>query len=232
MRVLAAIVLVAALSHGARANTDEEPGAEPKLIPTGGSSKPAPPVEHGTPINYSHKGQVMASVRFGLGLRAIVPYEETTYCGETSDQTSNNNAAACLGRSPFSVDFELGYGITHKIDLLFELRVGIEADFDKNENGDDGPHVFHLSPGARFFFGETDKVKVFTTAQIVLDLSGYKGGNGADIGNDFGIRNLTGLWFDLDRAYGLYIYAGPTASFARWLRFELEGGFGIQGRYR
>jgi len=45
------------------------------------------------------------------------------------------------------------------------------------------------------------------------------------------VRNLNGLWFDLDDSYGFYGYVGETLSFSRWLRFELEAGVGFQGRY-
>ena len=39
------------------------------------------------------------------------------------------------------------------------------------------------------------------------------------------------IW-DVDRAYGVYAFVGETASFVRWMRFELEAGIGFQGRYR
>ena len=52
-----------------------------------------------------------------------------------------------------------------------------------------------------------------------------------DLGTDFGVRNVSGLWIDLDRSYGFYVFVGETATFARGLRFELEGGLRIQGRY-
>ena len=42
----------------------------------------------------------------------------------------------------------------------------------------------------------------------------------------------SGLWFDLARSYGVYVFVGETATVARWMRFELEGGIGVQGRYR
>lgn len=205
---------------------------DPDRPPAESRPNPATTKPKSAPVDFSHRGQILASIRFGLGLRAVVPYEEATYCGETSNDTSSGYAPACIGRAPFSLDFELGYGLTSRIDLLFELRVGIEPDFDSTPAGDDGPRPFHLSPGARFFFNEDAKTKIFTTAQLVVDVATYKSSNGADIGSDFGVRNLTGIWFDLDRAYGFYLYAGPTASFARWFRFELEGGIGIQARFR
>ena len=43
---------------------------------------------------------------------------------------------------------------------------------------------------------------------------------------------MIGLWFDLDRAYGFYGYVGETLTFSRWLRFELELGFGFSARFR
>ena len=96
----------------------------------------------------------------------------------------------------------------------------------------DGPRMFHVSPGVRFFFNDSKMMKLFTTAQAVFDFAGYEDNVGMSRGADLGVRNLSGLWFDLDSAYGIYAYVGETATFGRWLRFELEAGLGIQGRYR
>jgi hypothetical protein len=91
--------------------------------------------------------------------------------------------------------------------------------------------MFHVSPGARFFFSEGSRTRLFTTAQLVVDLAGYEDAGGNGRGTDLGFRNLSGLWIDLGRRYGAYVFVGETATFARWMRFELEGGIGIQGRY-
>jgi hypothetical protein len=216
-----ALVLVAAWAGGAAADD----GAEPKLIPAKTAAKPA---DH---LGMSHKGQIEASLRLALGLRALVPYNDE-FCGQTDTDASNGQAAVCTGRAPFSVDFELGYGAGRKVDLVLEVRVGLESDFGARAGDPSGTHIFHLSPGGRFFFSDSGKAKLFTTAQAVLDFSGYKDAAGGGLGTDVGLRNLNGLWFDLDRAYGFYAFVGETATFARWLRFELEGGIGIQGRYR
>jgi hypothetical protein len=138
----------------------------------------------------------------------------------------------CTGRSPFAVDFELGYGVGHKVDVFLELRIGIEQDFGPTPTSDEGPRAFHVSPGARFFFSESGRSKLFTTAQLVLDFAGYQNVAGEELGTDVGVRNMSGLWFDLDKAYGFYVFIGETATVSRWLRFELEAGVGIQGRYR
>jgi hypothetical protein len=216
-----ALVLVAAVAGGAAADD----GAEPKLVPAKPAARPA---DH---LGLSHKGQIEASLRLALGLRAIAPYHDE-FCGQTDTSANNGQAAVCTGRSPFSLDFELGYGAARKIDVFLELRIGLESDFGARASDPDSTHIFHLSPGARFFFSDSGTAKLFTTAQAVFDFSGYQDAAGQGLGADVGLRNLNGLWFDLDRAYGLYVFVGETLTMARWLRFELEGGVGIQGRYR
>jgi len=200
------------------------------VLVLGGSAR-AEPSRQVAP-DLSHKGQIEASLRLPIGLRAIATYEKGTYCGKTDSTTASGYGPVCTGRAPFSFDFELGYGIHRRIDLLLEARIGIEQDFGTTPTAVEGPRVFHVSPGARFFFSEGGTSKLFTTGQLVIDASGYQTEGGTSRGTDFGVRNLSGLWFDLDRAYGFYAFIGETATFARWMRFELEAGIGVQGRYR
>lgn len=217
--VASALLVSAGLAGGAAPAVAQAPPEPAAKAPAAG------------PTDLSHKGQFEASVRFGLGLRAIATYDSKDYCGDTDPQGEFGYAPVCTGRAPFSMDLELGYGVARRVDLLLELRVGLESDIGAAPTGAAGPRMLHISPGARFFFSEGSRSKLFTTAQLVIDLAGYKDPAGADRGNDFGIRNLSGLWIDLKRNYGFYVFAGPTATFARWMRFELEGGLGISGRY-
>jgi hypothetical protein len=196
-------------------------GAEPRLIQ---APVPAAASKRAT---QGHAGQAMLSLRFGVGLRALAPYHDE-FCGETS---ATGEAGVCTGRAPLALDAELGYGVTPRIDAVLEVRIGIEQDFGRDAVDQDGARVFHVSPGARFFFSDAGSSKLFTTAQLVIDRSGYEDAAGARLGVDLGVRNLNGLWFDLDRAYGVYLYAGETATFVRWLRLELEAGVGLSGRY-
>ena len=48
--------------------------------------------------------------------------------------------------------------------------------------------------------------------------------------NDFGVRNANGLMFEVMRNFGFYIQFGETVGFVRWLRFEIDGGAGVQAR--
>ncbi|MGE0870105.1 MAG: hypothetical protein AB7P03_16190 [Kofleriaceae bacterium] len=192
---------------------------------------PAPPATAG-PQLISPKNKLSASLRLGMGIRALVPYDEIDYCGKTDPQTATGYAAVCTGRAPFSLDLELSYGVTGNIEALVELRLGLERDFASIPSGDDGPRSFHVSPGGRLFYGEGARSKLFSTGQLVFDFSGYDNAAGESLGSDFGVRNLNGLWFDLHPRYSVYGYVGETATFSRWMRFELEAGIGVQGRIR
>ncbi len=224
------LLVLAAVPAAADDVTPSEPAtvtAPEPITPT----RPAR-VAPGRVLGYSHKGQLELSLRVPIGLRAIAPYDSANYCGATDASAKFGNAPVCTARAPFSLDFELGYGVHRRIDTFLELRIGLEQDFSSTPATIDGPRPFHVSPGARFFFSESSSSKLFTTAQLVFDFTGYQAPGGGDRGADFGVRNLNGLWFDLDKAYGFYGYIGETATFARWVRFELEAGIGFQGRYR
>lgn len=226
-----ASVFVLALAGGP-ARADDAPSA-PAAEPAP-PADPAPAARAGTTVTgdgYSHKGQLGLSLRAGLGIRAIVTYDNSHYCGATDSSTTTGNAPVCSGRAPFSLDFEAGYGVAPRVDLIAELRLGLESDFGSSIGATNGPRMLHLAPGARFFFDDSKRSKLFTTAQLVVDLAGYDDAGGMGRGNDYGVRNLSGLWFDLSPAYGVYAYIGETATFARWLKFELEAGIGVQGRY-
>jgi hypothetical protein len=223
------LVLVAQTASAEVVEPPPEPGggAEPKLLPTQANPAPAAPA-----TGYSHKGQILVSLRAALGLRAIVSYDKGDYCGATDNATSSGNAPVCTGRAPFAFDLELGYGVAQRIDAFVEVRLGLEPDFAASPGQKDGPRMLHVSPGARFFFSDSKTSKLFTTAQLVFDFAGYKDLGGASRGKDFGVRNMNGLWLDLDRAKGFYAYVGETATFSRWIRFELEIGLGFSARFR
>ena len=235
IRAIRALALVLVGVTPALADRIADPVAPAKDPAGAAPSAPTPPqrlLPAPDPTGLTHQGQFEVSLRLALGLRAIIPYDKADYCGEVDTSTSTGNAPVCTGRAPFSMDFELGYGLARRIDVFAELRVGIESDFGTVAGLTAGPRMLHLSPGARFFFSDARSSKLFTTAQAVFDFSGYKDAGGAGRGTDLGVRNLNGLWFDLEQAYGFYAYIGETATFSRWLRFELEAGIGVQGRYR
>jgi hypothetical protein len=132
-----------------------------------------------------------------------------------------------------SLDLTLSYGVKARLEVIAELRVGLERDFapTRFDPAGTGPRVHHLAPGIRAFYSDAGSSKVFSTAQAVIDFSRYGDGAGGTLGIDVGVRNVNGLQFDVDRRWGIYGFVGETVSFVRWLRFELEAGVGFQGRY-
>jgi hypothetical protein len=175
--------------------------------------------DDGEPVS-THKGQFGLSARLGVGVRAIATYDRDVFCGSAVEDR------VCTGRSPMSLDLEAAYGIRDSIELTFELRVGLESDFGSTPGGK-GPRPFHIAPGARFFFSEAKRTKLFVQPSLVFDFASY----GQREGNDFGVRGIEGLWIDLHRSYGAYVYVAETIEFSRWLSGGFEAGIGFQGRY-
>lgn len=172
----------------------------------------------------SHEGQFGGSVRLGMGVRGIATYENTIYCGKLDAMAEHGYASVCTGRMPISLDLEAAYGVARSIELTFELRIGLESDFE-SPPGSDAPRPFHIAPGARFFFSEAKRTKLFVQPELVLDFAGY------ERGNDLGFRGIEGFWIDLHPSYGFYIWIAETLEFKRWISASFEGGIGFQGRY-
>jgi hypothetical protein len=176
------------------------------------------------PATY-HKGQFGLSARVGLGVRAIVTYDKTDYCGAT-DEEDGGEASVCAGVAPLGLDLEGSYGVTPSIELALELRVGITKDFGYSlSQPSGGPRQVHLAIGGRFSFSEAKRTKLFVQPMLVADFTDRPQGN------DFGVKGIEGFWIDLHKAYGIYIYVAETLGFSRWLSANFEAGVGFQGRY-
>ena len=191
---------------------------------------PARADEHEAPAATFHKGQIGISARFGLGVRGIATYDNMNYCGQLDNTAKYGNAPVCTGLAPLAFEIEGSYGVAQHIELLMELRIGIQKDFGSTSTADDGSRPLFLAPGARFFFSEAEHMKLFIQPELVLDLANYNTATGTDK-KDIGFRGLEGLWIDLHRTYGVYFYVAETAEFSRWLYGQMDVGFGVQGRY-
>jgi hypothetical protein len=173
---------------------------------------------------FSHKGQVGINIQGGMGFRALFPYDEG-FCGELKDDGSGENKPNCLARSPFALDFHLGYGVLDKLELFVQARIGLERDIGANTSAD-GPRIFELSPGIRGYIAELGTTRFFSTLQFALDLTDYHIDEA-----DYGVRNTNGFQLDLHKTFGIYLYFGEVVSWRRWLRFEVEAGIGVQARF-
>lgn len=169
----------------------------------------------------SHKGQFGVHVQPGVGYRVLFPYNEE-YCGEA-------DKSVCTGRAPFFLDIGASYAPVPKIELLAEIRLGVEKDF--SGGGSEGPRPFAYALGLRLFVDGGGKAKFFSSIEGVIETTDYSKTAGVDGGTDYGLRNVNGFQIDFSDALGLYFHFGETVTFVNWLRFELHGGIGLQARF-
>lgn len=202
----------------------EADGAEPRLIPSVTGAQ-----EVGS-TRLGHRRQIGLAAQFVTGSRFIKTWDDADFCGERGE-SSTGNATYCTQRVPVSLDLTASYGLTARIELLFEMRVGLERDFGATSTSGNGPRLRHYAPGARFYFDDRGLLKFFSTAQVALDATGYQDAAGEDRGLDVALRNTNGLFLDFHDAYGAYAFFGEELEFKRWLEVGLEFGVGIQGRY-
>jgi hypothetical protein len=193
---------------------------EPDPVPAVSSSQ--------RPLQLDHLHQLGVSVLPGVGYRVIARYNENQTC---LDSSGDDSKWVCTNDVPFFLDFQLSYGITRRLDLITDVRLGIAHD--------EAPGVgrqFALAPGIRVWLDSDTRLKFFTTLQGVFDYTEQaqfdettKKDTVAD--SDFGVRNSNGLMYDAIRNVGFYLQFGETIGFARWFRIELDLGLGVQVRF-
>jgi hypothetical protein len=192
-----------------------------------------PNVAGGTDVAYDHRGQFGVHAQLGTGYRVLFPYEATppTYCG--ASESNGAPKEVCTGRSPFFVELGASYGITSGLEALFDFRVGIERDFKRAGSSGSTPRPLVLAPGVKVFIDDEGSTKFFSTLQLAFDFTNYDAAFTGDtpVGTDIGVRNVNGLLIDFHRTFGVFVHFGETIGFRRWLRFEMDAGVGIQGRY-
>lgn len=175
----------------------------------------------GTKRAWSHKGQFGVSVDFGTGYRSIFPYDEE-WCGSTD--------AVCSARAPFFVDFTLTYGVTRAVELVADVRLGLEDDFQPAQLSQEAPTPISFGGGVRFYVDDTGSSKFFTSFLVGLDQTDYSG-SGSSVRTDVLLRNVNGLLIDFHRTFGAYVFLGANLGFVRWLSFQVDAGVGLQARF-
>jgi hypothetical protein len=232
------LLLAAALGSGAtRAHAAAPaPGAASSPNATTGpnpnAESPAPPVAPtATPVDQSppprtkvfptlrgpdldHKLQFGFAVLPGTGYRTIFPYQENVGCGQV-------NKRVCSGRLPFFLDVQPSFGFALHWDVLVDLRFGLEQDFTDT-------HQFAVAPGFRYWTDPQEPIKLYATIQIAYDTTAQR--DDLKHNNDVAFRNSNGVMFEVMRNFGIYVQAGETIGFVRWLRFEIDLGVGVQAR--
>jgi hypothetical protein len=105
---------------------------------------------------------------------------------------------------------------------MADLRLGLARDRVSDD------HQVAVAPGLRVWVDRDAPLKLYTTAQLVLDATPY---HGVVPSPDFGVRNANGLMYDARRELGFYFQFGETLGLRRWLRFELDAGVGVEWRW-
>jgi hypothetical protein len=161
-----------------------------------------------------HKYQLGIALLPGVGFRGIAPYGEGINCGQQDKRV-------CTGMLPFFLDVQPSFGFAEHWDVLVDLRFGIDSDFTRS-------HQFAIAPGFRYWVDPELPFKFFATVQGVFDATAQGDPRLQD--NDFGFRNSNGFMFEVMSNLGIYLQFGETLGFRRWLRFEIDGGVGVQAR--
>jgi len=167
------------------------------------------------PPSLFHKDQFGVSLMPGSGYRIIAPYKDGVPCGQGTNRV-------CTGWLPFFVDVQPSFGFARHWDVIVDLRFGVAADFN-------GSHQFAVAPGIRYWVDADLPTKFFATFQGVYDLNPQHVPGVKDY--DFGVRNANGFMLEVMRNLGFYLQLGETVGFVRWLRFEVDGGIGVQARF-
>jgi hypothetical protein len=162
----------------------------------------------------SHDMQFGLAVLSGTGYRGIFPYDEMVYCGQLGKRV-------CTGRLPVFLDVQPSFGFAKHWDVLVDLRFGLGQDFTHT-------HEFAVAPGFRYWVDPEESAKFFATIQVAYDMTSQ--GNDMLRRSDWAARNSNGFMFEVMHNFGAYVQFGETIGFARWLRFEIDAGLGVQAR--
>ena len=168
-----------------------------------------------------HGHQLGLSVMPGVGYRMIVRYDDAQVC---LDATGPDSKWVCTNDVPFFLDLGVSFGLTSRIDLMTDVRLGLAHE--------DAPGVgrqFAIAPGIRYWLERDRPFKFYTTAQLVYD--GTKQSQDNVRNDDYGLRNANGLMYDPIRNFGVFFQLGETLGFARWFRIEIDVGIGVQIRF-
>ena len=206
----------------AEAPTEPPPPPDEVTQPPPAAEEPAPSKLE----DFRHRHQVSLRATFGKGYRLAFAYGENEVCGRdggTADETP------CYSGSPAFADLDLSFGLTDGLEVSALVRLGLEAEFTGLESGTGiakTTRPLTLGLGIRAYADPPARVKIFLGARVLYDLTEA----GAEGKNDLAVRAEPGLQVEIVRYVALYIQAGATIGFLRWLRFEIDGGGGIQLR--
>jgi hypothetical protein len=210
---------------GAGASSESDAGPKRKRRSKSVEAEPAPAdgrTRFGGPAERNHRLQTGLSIMPGTGYRLVVRYKETQSCVDPSGVASK---PVCARRLPTFMDFQLAFGALDRMDIIVDLRFGLEKDPAATDS-----HQFAIAPGMRFWLDQEIALKFYSTLQFVYDYT-YFGPRTSVASGDFGVRNANGLMYDPIRNAGFYLQFGETVGLRRWFRIDLDVGLGAQIRF-
>jgi hypothetical protein len=220
----------AALPEAAPATSED--GTAPRKRKRAAAPVAAAPAEAGEthsafggPAEMNHRLQTGLSIMPGTGYRLIVPYKDGQECGDASGIAKKR---VCAHSVPAFLDFQLSFGVGSRVDLIADIRFGLQSD---PAISGAGSHQFALAPGLRFWLDQEVALKFYTTLQFVYDYTDFAASGTGISSSDVGVRNANGLMYDPIRNVGFFVQFGETIGFMRWFRIDLDVGLGAQIRF-
>ncbi len=178
------------------------------------------PTRRQVPQRLDHRHQTGLSLMPGIGFEIRVPYQDNKDCGDP-DRAAKR---VCTGGTPLFLDLQLAFGISSRIDLMADLRFGLDTPAEVKVG-----KQFAFAPGVRVWLDQDSNLKFYTTGQFVYDSTTQNQINVSD--QDYGVRNANGLMYDVIRNVGFFFQFGETIGFKRWFRISLDAGLGVQVRF-
>lgn len=213
--------------------SNEEPQTPPPAEEAPARPEPAPEPAPSKLEDFRHRNQVSIRAAFGKGYRLVFAYGEHERCGKDPDAPDGLDDTPCYQGAPAYADLDLSFGVTDGLELSALVRLGLEAEFTGLGYDPAAPATaleetrpLTLGFGIRAYADAPARVKVFLGARLLYDLTKA----GAEEKNDFAVRAEPGLQIEIVRYVAFFIQANATIGFLRWLRFEVDGGGGIQLR--
>lgn len=195
----------------------QEPSPEP-------SPEPPPETEDkDVPrrLQRDHRFQGVVNVGFGTGFYMVAPYDKNDplkACGYDDDGQSE---PVCTGRSGMHLDFLGGFGVKEGLEIVAMYRQGLE---DPQRGR---PQARFIGAGFKIYKPADG---LFKLAFGVIPLFDFSERSGME-GQDFVIHIPIAAHFDIVRWFGAYAQLAPNISFVSEFRFDINFGFGVQGRF-
>lgn len=172
-------------------------------------------------LQFGHRFQGGIGVLVGSGY-----FLEVAYGGDYCYQEGEEEPSVCHGRSPVFLDIQASFGVTNRLEILAEYRLGLITENFGNEVGQNirESRPMAIGVGIRYYIGAENRFKFFVGALIDVDFT--KG-----LKTDFTLRPIFGFLVEFVRWVGFFVQASVELGFIRSFSISLDGAAGFQFRF-